>query len=537
MLERPIIRSLIAPSLTKDIGLPELRAARVDEPPAFLPVHPPGGQAVLSYLTPDQVPAPLERNPGFRFRSIRDYHHAYRTGAVTPEHVAERVMAAIAGSDRPPNPLRAFIACIREDVMAQAGEAARRWKAGRSLGPLDGVPIAVKDELDMLPYPTTAGTCFLGRSKPEADSTVVARLRAAGALLVGKTNMHEIGILPNGLNPHHGAVRNPYGLAHEAGGSSSGSAAAVAAGLSAAAIGADGGGSIRIPASYCGLVGLKPTFGRVSESGAVPLAWSVAHLGPMAPMAEDAALVYAVISGPDPQDSNTHLQPPVQIDRFDGTLKGLRLGIYRDWFSDAAAEIVGACEQLLQQFVRLGAQLVDVVIPDLRLMAVAHGLTIHSEMAANMERYDRDHRRDFGLTTRLMLANVRAIRSSDYVQAQRIRTRAIHQFESALNHADVIVTPTTPRSAPEISTYALAGKESDIAQIVEGMRFVNPANLTGLPAISIPAGYDRLGLPVGLHLIGRPWDESTLFRLGYAADRIVPRQRPPVYFDPLPEAG
>jgi Asp-tRNA(Asn)/Glu-tRNA(Gln) amidotransferase A subunit family amidase len=421
--------------------------------------------------------------------------------------------------------------------MAQAHEATRRHKAGRPLGPLDGVPIGVKDEIDMVPYPTTVGTRFLGSREAPIDSTVVARLRNAGALLIGKTNMHEIGILPNSLNAHHGPVRNPYAPAREAGGSSSGSAAAVAAGLCAAAIGADGGGSIRIPAAYCGLVGLKPTFGRVSEFGAVPLAPSVAHLGPIAATVEDAALLYAAVSGPDPQDSNTQRQPPVQVDGLNACLKGVRIGIYREWFRDAASEIVAACERLLKLFVRLGAELADVVIPDLRLIAIAHGLTIHREMAGNMERYDREHRRDFSLTTRLMLANVRAVPPSDYVQAQRMRTRAIDHFRSALTRADVIATPTTPSTAPEITKYGLLDNEANISQIIETMRFVNPANLTGLPAISILAGYDGGGLPVGLQLIGQPWDESTLLRLAYGAESGMPKRKPLVYFDMLPELG
>jgi Asp-tRNA(Asn)/Glu-tRNA(Gln) amidotransferase A subunit family amidase len=520
---------LVAPQLAGKLGLRELRAAEINEPPTFLPLYPAGEELKVPSATVRDA-SELPPSSGFRFRRIRDYEAAYRQGAVTPLQVAERALSAIGASDHPPHPLRAFIACRSDDVITQAREATRRYQTGKPLGPLDGVPIAIKDEIDMVPYPTTAGTRFLGTSEAQVDSTVVARLRSAGALLIGKTNMHEIGILPNGLNAHHGPVRNPYGPGHEAGGSSGGSAAAVAAGLCAAAIGADGGGSIRIPAAYCGLVGLKPTFGRVSEFGAVPLAWSVAHLGPIAATAEDAALIYAAIAGPDPLDSNTCLQPPARAVEFERSLKGLRIGVYREWFSDAARDIVASCEQLLKHFVSLGAELVDVVIPDLRLIAVAHGLTIHTEMAASMERYDREHRRDFSLTTRLMLANVRATRSTDYVQAQRIRTRAIQHFRSALDRSDVIATPTTPVTAPQFSKHAAAGAESDIAQVIEVMRFVNPANLTGLPAISIPSGYDSRGLPVGLQLIGRPWDESTLLRLAYAAETGVPRQRPPVYF-------
>ncbi|MCW5978161.1 MAG: amidase [Bryobacteraceae bacterium] len=532
LLERPVIRSLIAPWLTANLGLRELRAAAIDEPPTFLPLYG-GAESTGPPSAPEKRLTRLAPGPGFRFRGVRDYQSAYREGAASPEQVAERAIAAIASSDRPPTPLRAFIACQADDVLSQARESTRRWKAGKPLGPLDGVPIAIKDEIDMAPYPTTAGTRFLGRAPAQTDSTVVARLRSAGALLLGKANMHEIGILPDGLNPHYGPVRNPYNLAHEAGGSSSGSAAAVAAGLCAAAVGADGGGSIRIPAAYCGVVGLKPTYGRVSEFGAVPLAPSVAHLGPIAATAEDAALLYAVIAGPDPKDPNTQLQPPVRTGGFDGALEGVRIGIYRDWFSDAAGEVVAACEQLLAQFVRLGAELVDVTIPDLRLIALAHGLTIHAEMAANMERHDRERRRGFSLTTRLMLANVRALPSGDYVLAQRIRTRAMDRFRAALTRADVIATPATPLTALPISKHGLLDAETNVGRVVETMRFTNPANLTGLPAISLPCGYDG-GLPVGLQLTGRPWDERTLFRLALAADTIVPRQPPAVYFHLLP---
>ncbi len=534
LFERPLIASLLAPALGKDLGVPEFRSADILEPPTFLPLDAvtsePGARAVF----PGEVPAPAARGPGFRSRGIRDYYAAYQRAVVTPEQVAGRVLAAIEESERMSRPLRAFIACNPDDVLSQAREATKRYQAGAALGPLDGVPIAVKDEIDMVPYPTTAGTRFLG-GRAAADSTVVARLRSAGALLIGKTNMHEIGILPCGYNPHHGTVRNPYNLAHETGGSSSGSAAAVAAGLCPAAVGADGGGSIRIPAAFCGVVGLKPTYGRVSEAGAVPLAWSVAHLGPLAATAEDAALLYAAMAGPDPADPNTGLQPPPRIGPWDGGLGGLRIGIYREWFSDARGEIVAACERLLQHFVRLGAKLVEVAIPDLRLMAVAHGLTIHAEMAANMRRYMDQHRRDFGLTTRLMLANVETMRSSDYVHAQRVRTRAIRHFQEALSRADLIATPATPITAPEVVERALPQGESNVGQVVEAMRFINPANLTGLPAIVIPAGYDERGLPLGLQLIARPWDEDTLLRLAYAADGVVERREPPVHFDLLPE--
>jgi Asp-tRNA(Asn)/Glu-tRNA(Gln) amidotransferase A subunit family amidase len=535
LLERPVLAVLLAPLLTRGLGIEEFRAVQIADPPTFQPLYFSEANTLTPDQTTDDVPHLVRREGGFRFRTIRDFQSAYQNGAITPEQVAERVLAAIEDSDRGTPPLRAFISCNPEDVLRQAHESARRHKEGRTSGPLDGVPVAIKDEVDMVPYPTTAGTRFLGSSPAQTDSTVAARLRGAGAMLIGKTNMHEIGILPESVNPHHGAVRNPYNLQHEAGGSSSGSAAAVAAGLCPAAIGADGGGSIRIPAAFCGAVGLMPTFGRVSEFGAVPLCASVDYLGPIAATAEDAALVYAVIAGRDVADPNTQAQPAVRMANFDGTLKGVRIGTYQPWFTDANAEVVAACERVLQELVRMGAELVDVVIPELLLVRVAHGLTIHAEMAANMDRYDRQHRSDFSVRTRLMLANVRSMRSTDYLKAQQIRTRAIRHFLSALSGADVIATPTTSITAPAIEQRDLPDGKSDVSQVIEVMRFVNPANLAGLPAITVPAGYVGEGMPIGLQLIARPWEEDLLLRLAYAVDGVVERRKPMLCFDLLPE--
>jgi Asp-tRNA(Asn)/Glu-tRNA(Gln) amidotransferase A subunit family amidase len=452
---------------------------------------------------------------------------------VTPQDVADRFLRAVANSDRNLPPLRAFIASYREDILEQARASAARYRAGTTLGFLDGVPVAVKDELDMMPYPTTVGTRFLGNVAAQRDATVVQRLRDAGAMLVGKTNMYEIGILPSGINPHFGAVRNPYNLSHNSGGSSSGSAAAVSAGLCPGAIGADGGGSIRVPACFCGVVGLKATYGRVSECGAEPLCWSVAHVGPIGATVDDVALLYACIAGPDPADRNTLGQPPIRSEQYDGTLRGIRLGIYRDWFNDADPEVVATCERLVKALVPLGIEIVEIVIPDLQMIAIAFGLTILSEMAASMSIHEERHRCDFGWMTREMLAIVGNTRPSDYVIAQRVRTRALRNFLSALDNVSAIVTPATAVTAPRIEGRSLPDGDSDVAQTMRTMQFASVANFTGLPAISIPAGYDPSGLPIGLQLIGRPWHEGLLLRMAYAAEALVERKRPTMYYDLL----
>jgi len=537
LAEHPLTRSVVIPRLLAMSGIPRLRQVEVDEPPTFRPFAPCDGP--LATAAPHDL-APFLGTPragvlGFALPTVRDYAGAYRAGTTTPVEVAERVLAAIADSDAQPPALRAIAACKREDVLAQARASAERFRAGRPRGIFDGVPVAVKEELDLAPYPTTVGTRFLGDAPAAEDATAVARLRAAGALLVGKASMHEIGIGVTGLNPHHGATRNPHHLEHVSGGSSSGSAAAVAAGLCPVAIGADGGGSIRIPAAFCGQVGLSPTYARVSGFGTAPLAWTVDHYGPIAGSAEDAALAYAVMAGPDPRDPGTLRQPPISLDGFDDVdLHGVTLGVYPPWFAHAAPAVVEGCTRLVEGLTARGATVREIELPDLDLARVAHLVTIVSEMAAGVERHDRRHRRDFGLDARINLALARSFTARDYVQAQRVRTRAIAHLERALAEVDAIVTPATACTAPRLRAEALPGGESDLTTTLEIMRFTTLVNLTGHPAISMPAGHDTQGLPVGLQAIGRYWHEHTLLRLAHAAERVVERRAPRRHYRLLP---
>jgi Asp-tRNA(Asn)/Glu-tRNA(Gln) amidotransferase A subunit family amidase len=475
--------------------------------------------------------APRQRQAGLPYDIVYDYVEAYRDGSCSPEEVAQRVLEAIADSDRGERPLRAFIANDRQDLMIQAQAAAQRYKQGKPLSPLDGVPVAVKDEFDMLPYGTSLGTSFLGHQPARDDATIVARLRSVGALLIGKTNMHEIGIGVTGQNPHHGTVRNPFHPGHHTGGSSSGPAAAVAAGICPLALGADGGGSIRIPASFCGVVGLKPTQGRVSEFGSGPLAWSVDCLGPIGATARDAALGYLVMAGPDPKDPNTFGQPQPTLEGFDDfNLTGLTFGIFRPWFKHASSVMVEGCEDVLEGLEQLGAQVQEIEIRDLDAARIAHLVTIGSEIAAAMDAYYQDHRRDFSLEIRINLALARALTSVDYVKAQRIRTQTIENFERAFEKVDVIVTPSVGLTAPPIRADALPDGDSDLSLLIEIMRFATPANLTGHPAISVPAGYDEEGLPIGIQFIGRAWQEHVLLRLAHAVEQIVERKTPQVFY-------
>jgi Asp-tRNA(Asn)/Glu-tRNA(Gln) amidotransferase A subunit family amidase len=428
-----------------------------------------------------------------------------------------------------------MIAVDREDVLRQADEASQRIAAGKALSIFDGVPVAVKDELDMLPYHTKVGTAFLGQTPAQEDATIVARMRAAGALLIGKANMHEIGMGVTGLNTIHGTPRNPYGPDHYTGGSSSGPAAAVAAGLCPVALGADGGGSIRIPASFCGIVGLKPTFGRLSEHGAAPLCWSLAHVGPLAATVTDAAISYAVMAGPDPKDAVSLYQPAPTLAGWDREgLDGLTLGVYWPWFRHATAEVVTRCEAMLATFEELGATIREVTIPDLEAARVAHTMTVSAEMAQALSPTYAEHHREHGLDVRVNLALALRFTSLDYVQAQRVRTRLLANFGRVLKEVDVVLTPSTGLVAPPIPAAALRGGESDLSGLTEIMRFATPANLTGLPAISFPVGYNEAGLPVGMQAIARAWQEPTLLRLALAAENAVTRRAPQWHYSLLP---
>lgn len=535
LVESPM-QGLLMPSLLRNAGVTAFRRRHYDEEPTFYPLY----HHFSSIEERDSFSADITKNKnadqnGFRFHTVQDYARAYREGHTTPTEAAHRFLKALDESEAADPPLRVFIAVYRDDVLKQAEQATERIKAGKALSIFDGVPVAVKDEVDMVPYPTTVGTSFLGTQPAHEDATIVARMRAAGALLLGKTNMHEIGLGVTGQNPHHGTPRNPYNPGHYTGGSSSGSAAAVAAGFCPVALGADGGGSIRIPASLCGVVGLKPTFGRVSEFGAAPLTWSMAHLGPLAATAVDAALAYSVIAGPDPKDANSQHQPRLSLRNWQNLdLSDLTLGIYRPWFRHASADTVAACEKLLTALQGMGATIEEVVIPELEEGRVAHVVTIVSEMAQALSKYADQHGREHGLDVRLSLAIAREFTARDYIKAQRFRTRMIHHFERVLARVDAILTPATGLPAPPIPESALPNGDSDLTTLAEIMRFATPANLTGLPAISFPAGYNNAGLPIGMQAIAAPWQEAVLLRLALAAEHLIQCRRPQLYFDLLP---
>lgn len=527
-------------ALLASAGIPNLRARPADDEPISPPLpietrmEPPNEEAFLV----EAVGAPRRpETDTFRFDSIVDYARAYREGLTTPVAVAERAVAALEALDGTAPPMRTFAAWKAELILAQARESARRWEKRSPRGPLDGVPVAVKDELDVEGLPTTVGTRFLGKEPARADAAVVARLRAWGGVILGKTHMHEIGIGVTGFNPALGPARNPYDPARATGGSSSGSAAAVAAGLCPVALGVDGGGSIRIPASFCGVVGLKSTAGRFPSAGEYPLDWSLATMGPLTPTVGDAAIASLCMAAapwesvpPPPQ--GTSLAALLQRD-----LAGIRVGLFNPWFEDAEPEVVRVVRAGVDALREAGAEIVPIEIPELRLLSVVHLVTIVSEMATSQLHLLEKHRTEYALETRLNLALAHGLSARDYLHAQRHRARLGRVWGSILNGVHAVVTPTTGVTAPPWAADAVARGESNIPLTTAIMRFAQAANVFGLPALSVPAGYDGQGLPVGLQLVGRPWDEARLLQLGAVVEARVERRCPRVFHRLLSTPG
>lgn len=530
-LENPATGPLVGQKLLKDLGILALRRAAIAEAPSVGPNLPRVGTPAKETAPIELASIVAEARPtlGFSFETVADFVAAYREGRADPVAVAERFVEAAARLDKGDAGMHLFLERKDDRLLADARASRERHRSGKTLSPLDGVPVSVKDELDVAGYHTTVGTRFIKNLASE-DATTVARLRKAGALILGKVNMHEIGIDTSGFNAHHGTPTNPYAPGHYPGGSSSGSAVSVAAGFCPISIGADGGGSIRIPASLCGVAGLKATWSRISEHGAYPLCASVGHVGPIGATVRDVALAYALMAGPDAHDPATKNQPAPHLTELGkDDLSDLRVGVFVPWLEHASPEVVRVARSALELLKDRGAFIVEVSVPELDQARVAQAITILCEMAACMERFDEEHRRDYGLGVRINLALARALTGRDYVQAQRVRTRFSSHFARVFESVDVLLTPTTALTAPAIAGDVWPRGESNLEVTSGLMRFVFPANLSGNPALTVPGGYGATGHPIGVQIIGRPWEEHTVLRVGEVIERRVARRKPAVY--------
>ncbi len=561
LLERPLIGRLIAPGFFKRLGIPLLRNTPSSRIPEFWPrldhatgVRPEQGETapLPTMRIIDTIGTTQRPENSWVFPSVVDYAKAYREGTLSPDAVSRRLIQVIAHQDRGNPPLYGFISYDVKEIVRQAEESKQRLEEGSERSIFEGVPVAIKDEFDVAGLPTTLGTSYRSTEVATNDAFVVRRLREAGAVIIGKTNMQEIGLGVTGLNPFHGTPVNPYAPWRYPGGSSSGSASVVASGIAPVALGADAGGSIRVPSAYCGVFGLKLTYGRVSGSGEGILSPTLANIGTIAGNARDLALSYLTIAGPDRADPHSLLQPTPTIDGFLDGPEGVRVGVYREWFDHSANEVREAAYKLVESLRERGAQIVEIAIPRLNAMRIAHLVTVSTEMKwALAETYEK-RKSDFGNETRANFAMARFLTTTDYLKAQETRAAAFENFQKVFDQVDVIATPTTANLPPQLHRDRLLSGVSDLSALTETMRYIVPANLLGFPAVSIPAGFvtahsrhfwhtveerDVDGniysqVPVGLQLIGRHWDEALLLRLARVCERIVSRPRPRVYLSP-----
>jgi aspartyl-tRNA(Asn)/glutamyl-tRNA(Gln) amidotransferase subunit A len=462
--------------------------------------------------------------------SMADLGRLIATKQVSPVEVVRAHLDRIAAVD---SKLRAFITVCADSALESARAAEADLMAGRVVGRLHGVPWAPKDLYSTRGVRTTGGSKILADSVPSEDSTVVARLARAGAILLGKLNMHEFAYGPEGLNAHYGDARNPWSAdTHRiTGGSSSGSGAAVAAGLAPGSLGSDTGGSIRIPASLCGITGLKPTYGRVSRAGVLPLSWSMDHVGPMTRSARDCALMLSVIAGYDPADPTTSVLPvPDYGAALTGDVKGLRVGLLRAHFTDpAAAEVRAAVEASAKQLEQAGAVVDEVNLTQVMHVATGSAVIVASEALAYHAPWMRSRPQDYQPDVRERLRLGVFVNGAHYVRAQQIRALVAREVDEALARRDVLLAPATPLVAPVLGEReaALGDGPSDVRAAL--LRCTRPFNFSGHPACAAPCGFTPGGLPIGLQIVGRPFDETTVLRVVDAYQRMTDwhTRRPP----------
>jgi aspartyl-tRNA(Asn)/glutamyl-tRNA(Gln) amidotransferase subunit A len=447
---------------------------------------------------------------------IREAAGDLRRGRQTSLTLTTAALARIARLD---GSLRSFITVSAEPALARARQADAELAAGHDRGPLHGVPVSVKDLFATRGILTTGGSLRYRDWVPGANSTAVERLEAAGAVLVGKNNLHELAYGVTSANPHFGAVANPWNLRRSPGGSSGGSAAAVAAGLVHGALGTDTGGSIRIPAAFCGVVGLKPTYGRVSRHGVLPLAYTLDHVGPLAATVRDAALLLNAIAGHDPADPSSSRRPAIDfVPPPACSIRGLRVGIPENFFFERLdPEVDEAVRSALERAQSIGARLKPVRVPDMAACnAVARVIQLAEAAAVLGPLLER--RGDLGTDVRALIDQGRLVAATDYLDAQRLRRRYQREFQRLWSEVDCLAAPATPLTAPEIgqTTVRLGGEDEDVR--LAATRLVRAINLLGLPALSLPCGVSSSGLPVGLQIIGPPFDEASVLILGAALE-------------------
>ncbi len=459
------------------------------------------------------------------YLSIQQASEELRSGIITPTELLAETLERI---DQLDSDIQAFVTVMRDQAYEEAEKAENEQRTGFFRSPLHGIPIAIKDLIAVRQVRMTAGSKVLADYVPQEDATVVEQLRRAGAVIVGKTNTHEFA-----YGTYTPPTRNPWNLAHIPGGSSGGSAAALAASMCYGAIGSDTGGSIRIPSACCGVTGLKPTYGRVSTYGVIPLSWSLDHVGPMGRSAEDCALLFDTIASYDPRDLNSVSGPPAKasaslIGGAEGrgplSLQGMKLGVPSESFvAPLDPEIRAAWRAALLVLQEEGAEVVDVelqrpTMDTYRTIQMPEATLAHMERGWLTERLEA-----YGERTRSRLLQGQTIPAVDYLRAQQQRRAFSSNLRSIMQKVNALVLPTIPMPAILI-------EQADQDMLIDGvtenatvalLRLTMPFNLAGLPAISLPCGFTAGSLPIGLQIVGKPFEESMILRIAHAYQQLT----------------
>ena len=443
---------------------------------------------------------------------------------VSPVEVTE---AALARADRLQPKLNSFITLLHERALARARELESELADGKYRGPLHGIPIGIKDNIATRGIRTTVGSLVLSDNVPEDDARVVTLCEEAGAIVLGKENLEEFAAGATSNNPHYGAVHNPWGLDHIPGGSSGGGGANVAAGVTFASLGTDLGGSVRLPGTFCGVVGLKQTFGRVSQRGLLVTSFNGDHIGPMTRSVSDSALVLQAIAGYDPLDPSTVPVPvPDYLEKLGRDLSGLKAGVPSNYFFDLIdPEVESSVRNAIFALQELGVEVREVSLPSmeyvgaLRAASLADGVVTHEPyLTSDREKYGPD------VVNRTMAGQF--VLGRDYSKALKVQRLIKEEYARVLQDVDFLVTPTAPVAAPRIDathitiegeTHRVRGPGSGVIS-----RNTSPMNGNGLPAITVPCGFSGNGLPIGVQFIGRPFDEGLLFQVAAGYERVSP---------------
>ena len=450
--------------------------------------------------------------------TVASLAEAIRSRKISPVEAARGYLDRI---ERFNPKLRSFITVDAEGALTRA----RALEQMKPSGPLHGVPLAYKDLCAVKGLLTSCGTRTPDYFLSALECTAVTRLSGAGAVTLGKLNMSELAMGPFGDNAHHGDAQNPWRIGHITGGSSSGSGGAVAARLCAGALGSDTGGSIRLPAAACGIVGLKPTYGRVSRAGAMALSWSYDHLGPMTLTVRDCALMLGVIAGYDPEDATSSRHDAADyVAALDAPVRGLRVGVPENYYFDALhPEVEQAVRAAVVDLGKLGAQVTSLKVPDPHAMVAACSNTmVSAEAAAIHSRILKERPGELQPAVLARLAPGLRVSAYDYIQGSRLRARLTREFiAEVFAEVDVLVTPTIPEPAPSLADAKSGTTDDVVKRMGRFSRLTRPFNALGLPVLSVPCGFSTTGLPIGLQIAGRAFDEATVLRLGYAYEQAA----------------